>query len=177
MNPQPQFGPMKRTDGLRLGRLAWIGLLSGLLSGRLLALDWPTYQHDYQRSGLTQEILEFPLTQGWVHQAKPPASAWTDPPKADYYTSVPQLPLKPRLGFDRAHHVAVAGGRLYFGSSVEHTINCLNAETGGTNWSFFTDGPVRMTPTVSLTNRYSSWMKAALTPRNSWIRQRASGER
>lgn len=148
MNPQPQFGPMQRTGGLRLGRLAWIGLLSGLLPGRLLALDWPTYQHDYQRSGLTQEILEFPLTQGWVHQAKPPASAWTDPPKADYYTSVPQLPLKPRLGFDRAHHVAVAGGRLYFGSSVEHTINCLNADSGVTNWTFFTDGPVRMAPTV-----------------------------
>ena len=54
---------MQRTGGLRLGRLAWIGLLSGLLPGRLLALDWPTYQHDYQRSGLTQEILEFPLTQ------------------------------------------------------------------------------------------------------------------
>ena len=148
MNPQPQFGPMQRTGGLRLGRLAWIGLLSGLLTGRLLALDWPTYQHDYQRSGLTQEILEFPLTQAWTHQAKPPAFAWTDPPKADYYTSVPQLPLKPRLGFDRAHHVAVAGGRLYFGSSVEHTINCLSADSGVANWTFFTDGPVRMAPTV-----------------------------
>ncbi len=148
MKPQPQFKPEKRTGGLRLGRLGWSCLLSGLLTGRLPALDWPTYQHDYQRSGLTQESLEFPLTLAWVHQAKPPAPAWTDPPKADYYTAAPQLPLKPRLAFDRAHHVAVAGGRLYFGSSVEHTINCLNADTGATNWSFFTDGPVRMAPTV-----------------------------
>jgi len=37
---------------------------------------------------------------------------------------------------------------LYFGSSSEHTINCLNADTGATNWSFFADGPVRMAPTV-----------------------------
>ena len=42
----------------------------------------------------------------------------------------------------------MADGRVYFGSSVEHTINCLDADTGATNWSFFTDGPVRMSPTV-----------------------------
>ena len=129
-----------------LCRVVGICLLS-LMASRLQALDWPTYQHDYQRSGLTQESLEFPLTLTWFHQAKAPAPAWTDPPKADYYAA-PQTPLKPRLAFDRAHHVAVVGGRLYFGSSVEHTINCLNADTGATNWSFFTDGPVRMAPTV-----------------------------
>jgi outer membrane protein assembly factor BamB len=123
-------------------------VLCTLLAGPVVALDWPTYQHDYQRSGLTQEGLEFPLTLAWVHQAKAPATAWSDPPKADFYTSPPQLPLKPRLAFDRAHHVAVAGGRLYFSSSTEHTINCLDAETGATNWFFFTDGPVRMAPTV-----------------------------
>ena len=138
----------KRSGGFALHRVGWICLIIALLPGRLSALDWPTYQHDYQRSGLTQESLEFPLTLAWVHQAKAPAPAWSDPPKADYYTSPPQQSLKPRLAFDRAHHVAVAGGRLYFGSSVEHTINCLNADTGATNWSFFTDGPVRMSPTV-----------------------------
>jgi len=94
------------------------------------------------------ESLDTPLTLTWVYQGKAPAPAWTDPAKADYYTSVPQVPLKPRLAFDRAFHVAVVGGRLYFGSSVEQTINCLNANTGATNWSYFTDGPVRMAPTV-----------------------------
>lgn len=127
--------------------LIWIALGSLLLSTKLPALDWPTYQHDYQRSGLTLESLELPLTPSWTYQAKAPAPAWTDPPKADYYAA-PGTPLKTRLAFDRAHHVAVVSGRLYFGSSVEHTINCLNADTGTTNWSFFTDGPVRMTPTV-----------------------------
>lgn len=147
MDPKRQTRPNKRTRGFLLGRLGWIWLLAGLLAGRLQALDWPTYQHDYQRSGLTLENLEFPLTPDWVRQTKAPAPAWTDPPKADFYAA-PQAALKPRLAFDRAHHVVVAGGRLYFGSSVEHTINCLNADTGVTNWSFFTDGPVRMAPTV-----------------------------
>jgi len=131
-----------------LCRLGGSFLLGALLAGPLEALDWPTYQHDYQRSGLTQESLGFPLTLEWVHQAKPPAPAWSDPPKADFYTSPPQVPLKPRLAFDRAHHVAVVGGRLYFSSSSEHTINCLDANTGATNWFFFTDGSVRMAPTV-----------------------------
>lgn len=148
MKPKFSSWSKRRAGGLPLGRLGWLWLLSGLLTGQLPALDWPTYQHDYQRSGLTQESLEFPLTLAWAHQAKPPAPAWTDPPKADFYTSAPQTPLKPRLAFDRAHHVAVAGGRLYFGSSVEHTINCLNADTGAPDWTFFTDGPVRMAPTV-----------------------------
>lgn len=145
---QPEI--QNRTRGPRNtpGWLLIAGALILLPAPGLLALDWPTYQHDYQRSGLTQEGLDFPLTLTWVHQAKPPAPAWTDPPKADFYTSVPQQPLKPRLAFDRAYHVAVVGDRLYYGSSAEHTINCLNASTGETNWSFFTDGPVRMTPTV-----------------------------
>ncbi len=147
MDPKRQVRPKKRTKGFGFGRLGWICLLPGLLASRLQALDWPTYQHDYQRSGLTLESLEFPLAAAWVCQTKAPAPAWTDPPKADFYAA-PQTPLKPRLAFDRAHHVVVAGGRLYFGSSVEHTINCLNADTGATNWSFFTDGPVRMAPTV-----------------------------
>src|SRR5512140_193287 len=147
MDPKQQVRPKKQTKILRSERGACVCLLAGLLAGRLEALDWPTYQHDYQRSGLTQEGLEFPLTLAWVHQTKAPAPAWTDPPKADDYAS-PQTPLKPRLAFDRAHHVAVAGERVYFGSSVEHTINCLSADTGVTHWLFFTDGPVRMCPTV-----------------------------
>lgn len=136
---------MKESQRLWLG---WVCLLMGLPGACLQALDWPTYQHDYQRSGLTQESIEFPLALSWVHQAKAPAPAWTDPPKADYYNSPPQTPMKPRLAFDRAHHVAIAGGRVYYGSSVEHTINCLDAGTGATNWLFFAGGPVRMCPTV-----------------------------
>ncbi len=147
MDLERHVKPKKRTTGFRPGLLGWAVLVAGLSGGRLEALDWPTYQHDYQRSGLTLESLELPLTPAWACLTKAPAPAWTDPPKADYYAA-PQTPLKPRLAFDRAHHVVVAGGRLYFGSSVEHTVNCLNADTGATNWSFFTDGPVRMAPTV-----------------------------
>ncbi|MBI4325873.1 MAG: PQQ-like beta-propeller repeat protein [Chloroflexi bacterium] len=43
----------------------------------------------------------------------------------------------------------MAGDLLYFGSSTEHTINCFHAATGNRKWSYFTDGPMRMAPTVS----------------------------
>jgi len=147
MKPPAKLSLRFGCRGADLCRWAALAMLSVGLVGSLKALDWPTYQHDYQRSGISQESLELPLSQVWVHHAPAPATAWTDPPKADYYAA-PSTALKPRLAFDRAHHVAIAGGRLYFGSSAEHTINCLDAGTGATNWCFFTDGPVRMAPTV-----------------------------
>ncbi len=118
--------------------------------GRVGALDWPTYQHDYQRSGITAESLDLPLAQTWVYQSPHrPSPAWSDPAKRDYYLSAgSQKPLQPRLAFDRAFHVVIAGDSLFFGSSTEHTINCCNAVTASRKWSYFTDGPVRMAPTV-----------------------------
>ncbi|MBI4325874.1 MAG: hypothetical protein HY674_11495 [Chloroflexi bacterium] len=52
------------------------------------APDWPTYQHDYQRSGITAESVDLPLTQTWVYQSPHrPSPAWSDPAKRDYYLS------------------------------------------------------------------------------------------
>jgi outer membrane protein assembly factor BamB len=48
--------------------------------------------------------------------------------------------------FDRAYHVAVAGGSVFFGSSADDKIYCLEASTGRERWSFFTGGPVRLAP-------------------------------
>jgi len=42
----------------------------------------------------------------------------------------------------------VAGGRVFFGSSADDTICCLDAATGKELWSFFTSGPVRLAPAV-----------------------------
>ena len=54
-----------------------------------------------------------------------------------------------RVKFDDALHVAVADGRLYFGSSVDHQVHCRRADTGETIWTFFTGGPVRLAPTIA----------------------------
>ena len=51
--------------------------------------------------------------------------------------------------YDRAFHVAVANGAVFYGSSADDKVYCLDAETGHVLWSFFTEGPVRLAPTVS----------------------------
>jgi outer membrane protein assembly factor BamB len=126
--------------------------VAALLAGAapLTAADWPTYRHDNQRSGITQETLEWPLQLLWTFQSsQPPAPAWPEPAKRDYYLSPgSQRPLKPRVTFDRAFQVAAAGNGLYFGSSSEHTIQRIDLPGGRTNWTFFTDAPVRMAPAV-----------------------------
>ena len=108
--------------------------------------DWPTYQHDIARSGVTAERLAPPLSLRWVFQARhAPEPAWETPkptPIEDY------LEL-PRIRFDDAFHVAVTGDSVYFGSSADNKVYCLDASTGRTRWDVFTGGPVRLAPTVS----------------------------
>jgi len=56
--------------------------------------------------------------------------------------------LSPRVTYDRASHVVAAGGLVYFSSSADDKVYCLNASTGEPRWSFFAGGPVRLAPSV-----------------------------
>jgi outer membrane protein assembly factor BamB len=49
---------------------------------------------------------------------------------------------------DDAFHVALANGRVFFGSSVTNEVCAIDATSGNLSWSFFTEGPVRFAPTV-----------------------------
>ncbi|MDQ3624611.1 MAG: PQQ-binding-like beta-propeller repeat protein, partial [Verrucomicrobiota bacterium] len=46
-------------------------------------------------------------------------------------------------------HVAIVGGRVFFGSSVDGRVYCRDLHTGADEWAFFTDGPVRLAPMVA----------------------------
>lgn len=114
------------------------------------AADWPTYRHDNQRSAITAETLKLPLARRWqMIPAQPPSPAWAKPAKFDFYVS-PQSrkPLVHRLAYDHAYHVTAVGDRVFYGSSAEHTVHCLDAYSGAEQWVFFTDGPVRFAPTI-----------------------------
>lgn len=121
----------------------WILLVAPLLA------DWPTYRHDARRSGVTAEELDFPLTESWVHRPiQAPAPAWPElPAKQDVWHRVHGL--APASTYDRAFHCVVAGGRVYFGSSADDTVNCLDAVSGQPVWSFTAEAPVRLAPTVA----------------------------
>ncbi len=110
--------------------------------------DWPTYNRDNQRTGISPDELQLPLSLAWEHQVRhPPAPAWPPPAKQDFWHQ--KYNLQPRVVYDRANHVVSVGNRVVFGSSADDAVRCLDATTGKLLWSYFTEGPVRLAPTVA----------------------------
>ena len=77
-----------------------------------------------------------------------PRPAWPGgPAPADYWHKLHGL--EHTSVHDFAFHVAVADGRLFYGSSADDTVRCLDAATGDELWAFVTEGPVRLAPAVA----------------------------
>ena len=111
------------------------------------AADWPTYMGDDARSGVSTEKLKLPLENSWTHQPlHAPRPAWRGPAKRDMYNKVGLL--KNRQMFDHAFHVIADAKHVYFGSSADDQVHCLDLNSGEERWSFFTEGPVRFAPTL-----------------------------
>ncbi|MBP8131064.1 MAG: PQQ-binding-like beta-propeller repeat protein [Candidatus Hydrogenedentes bacterium] len=118
---------------------ACVLLLLTAVSGLCAAADWPTYRHDIARSARTEESLAPPLSLQWTFTPpQPPAPAWPDP-----------LKEKPRDRFDEAYHVAVSGDAVFFATSSDNKVFCLDAATGQVRWTFLAGGPVRVAPMVN----------------------------
>jgi len=112
------------------------------------AADWPTYLHDNMRSGITDETLKLPLNEVWEFQSRhEPRPAWPAPAKQDFWHELREL--RPVVTYDRAFHAVVAGDAVYFGSTADDKVYCLDAATGDVRWTFYTEGPVRLAPTVA----------------------------
>ncbi len=110
-------------------------------------VDWPTYMHDVSRTGVTDAEISSRLHLQWsYHPAQPPAPAWPPPARDDWFHG--RRGLKPRVTYDRAFHVVTVGDSVYFGSSSDDTVYCLDAATGELRWTFSTEGPVRLAPTI-----------------------------
>lgn len=109
--------------------------------------DWATFQNDNRRSGVTEDTVQLPLNLEWSYGAPtPPQTAWPDPARWDSYAHIKDL--KSMRDFDPVFYVTSADGLVYFGSSVDDSVHCLNATSGNREWQFFTDGPVRIPPTI-----------------------------
>jgi len=112
------------------------------------AADWPTFMHDRNRSGVTAERLEPPLSKSWVIEtANKPQPAWPGPAEQDYWHRL--FNLRSTVAYDRAYHVVGAGDMIFFGSSADDKVYALDARTGRQHWTFFTEGPIRLAPVVS----------------------------
>jgi len=118
-----------------VGRLPVALALAWTLAASAVAADWPTYRGESRRSGYTAEGLPAKLSLRWTYRSRhAPCPAWSG--------------RDTRMPFDRACHVVVAGESLFFGSSADCKVYCLDAATGAERWTFFTGGPVRFPPTV-----------------------------
>ena len=131
---------------LNVARLAAIIAILCFAAVPPLWADWPSYQHDMARSGVTTETLELPLAEKWTFIGNGPAiPAWQDPQDVAIEGNIEE----PRVRFDAAYHAAMADGLVYFGTSCDNKIYCIDGETGAEVWSVMTGGPVRLAPTLS----------------------------
>ena len=108
------------------------------LNTSLLGADWPTYRHDFARSGVTEEMLPGSLHLQWKYiAAHRPKPAWPEPGRE-----------LNRVAFDYAYEVTAADGLAYFGSSADHKVYAIDMRTGRERWHFFTEGPIRFAPSI-----------------------------
>jgi hypothetical protein len=129
---------------LFFGSLGFLFVI-GAPTQRAAGTDWPTYRFDNRRSGVTPELIPLPLAANWTYRSPtPPQMAWTGPAKWDAYASL--RGLESMRNFDPAFYVIAVADSVYFGSSVDNAVHCLDGKTGKEKWVFYTDGPVRLPP-------------------------------
>ncbi len=138
----------QETGGFIMTRmlLAFLAFSTFVFCGSSLArADWPTYQYDNTRRGYTSETLALPLELGWVYTSPaPPEMSW-EGPRDELFEG---LQMRHRVDFDNVLHAVIVDQCAFFGSSVDNKVYCVNLTDGKSRWEFFTDGPVRLVPTV-----------------------------
>ncbi len=139
---------------LPANRLRTLGDRANALAQQLdRFLGWPAVRRDNHRSGISHEHIELPLQTHWIHTPDlAPQPAW--PPPARINRAVQSPPLDPTLTYDRAFHTVTQDGRVYYGSSADDSVHCLDLNTGQEIWQYTTNGPVRLAPALYAGNCY-----------------------
>ncbi len=111
------------------------------------AADWPAYYGDADRTGVAGEALSTPLHPAWQYRAAHEPSPAFREGLSYWLEERGQDPVE-SITYDYAYHPVIADDRLYFGSSTEEALFCLDADTGETLWRYQVEGAVRHAPTV-----------------------------
>jgi outer membrane protein assembly factor BamB len=153
----PTSGIQAITGRVRRGRrggpvpLTAVIVVVAALSSRATLADWTTYLGGNDRAGTTDAVVRPPLHLAWIHRApRRPEKAWSGPRA----TPIEGHVMLPRVVFDAAPQPILVEGRLYFGSTVDHSLHCVDLETGAPLWRHATDAPIRLAPTFAHGNVY-----------------------
>lgn len=116
-----------------------------LCSGELRSENWPSFRNGLARTGSTVESISPESQPRWVYRtAAAPHMAWSS---AEGRVIEDKL-IGHLVKYDDAIHPVVVDGRVFFGSSVDHHLHCLELATGREIWTFGTGGPIRLAPSV-----------------------------
>lgn len=124
-------------------------LFTFLIAWACPADDWLTYRHDPTRSGVSKDALEVEgLGKKWTWKSSSaPASAWSGPAKWDAYAGI--RGLRSMRNYDPAFALIATESRVFFGSSADDSVRCLDLATGGVLWTFTSGGAIRIAPCFS----------------------------
>ena len=113
--------------------------------------EWTSYLNGSERAGATNATLPKELTLAWTYrsQAKP-EKAWSGSRTAPIEGHI----MLPRVTFDASPQLILSKDKVFFGSTVDHKLHCFDVATGKPVWSFYTDGPIRLAPTLAHGNVY-----------------------
>ncbi|MEE2938538.1 MAG: PQQ-binding-like beta-propeller repeat protein, partial [Planctomycetota bacterium] len=126
-------------------------LVSCFLTVTPTLAEWTSYLNGNDRAGHTSESVVGDLTLAWTRQAPAkPRKAWAGPRSE----LIEGHEMRHRVDFDAAMQVVISDGRVYYGSSVDHMLYCVDADTGKTIWDFYTEGAIRLAPTLAHGNVY-----------------------
>jgi outer membrane protein assembly factor BamB len=91
-----------------------------------------------RRTGFTPLEFRPPYRLAWTYRsAHKPRPAWREPAWEVQ-----------RIDTDYAWPIASDGEMVYVASSSDHAVHALDLESGRPRWRFFTEGPLRLAPTV-----------------------------
>ena len=115
--------------------------------------DWPQFKKDTYRSANTSVSLDLKtLGMLWKYKTAQPVPAWYGPAKEDAYAV--SGPLPSMRDYDLSYYPIIVGDNLFYGSSSDNSVHCLDANTGAKKWNYVTDGPIRIAPTYYNGNVY-----------------------
>jgi len=95
-------------------------------------------------AGDSRELGDETLQLAWTYRANQPPS----PAFKGGLAPSRRVPRVEPIRYDYVYHPVVGNGGLYFGSSTEEAIFCLDTQTGERKWTFYANGPIRLAPTL-----------------------------